>query len=66
MIEDVEQSLAQVRRMVLERRVRAQSGTDIAVRADTLCIHGDQPGALAFVKRIREALAADSVTVAAP
>ena len=66
MIEDAEQSAAQVRRMVLERRVRAQSGKDIAVRADTLCIHGDQPGALAFVKRIREALAADSVTVAAP
>jgi UPF0271 protein len=66
MIEDAEQSVAQVRRMVLERRVRAQSGKDIAVRADTLCIHGDQPGALAFVKRIREALAADSVTVAAP
>jgi UPF0271 protein len=66
MIEDADASVAQVRRMVLERRIRAQSGKDIAVRADTLCIHGDQPGALAFVKRIREALAADAVVVAAP
>ena len=56
MIEDVEASIAQVRRMVLEGRVRAQSGKDVPVRADTLCIHGDQPGALEFAKRIRAAL----------
>jgi UPF0271 protein len=45
--------------------VRAVSGREVAVRADTLCIHGDQPGALAFVRRIREALAAAGVTVRA-
>jgi UPF0271 protein len=56
MIEDVEASIEQVRRMVLEGLVRAQSGKDVAVRADTLCIHGDQPGALEFARRIRAAL----------
>jgi len=56
MIEDVDASIEQVRRMVLEGLVRAQSGKDVAVRADTLCIHGDQPGALEFARRIRAAL----------
>jgi len=56
MIEDVEASIEQVRRMVLEGLVRAQSGREIPVRADTLCIHGDQPGALEFARRIRAAL----------
>jgi UPF0271 protein len=56
MIEDVEASIEQVRRMVLEGLVRAQSGREIPVRADSLCIHGDQPGALEFARRIRAAL----------
>ena len=40
--------------------------SDIAVRADTLCIHGDTPGASALAARIREALEAAGVLVAAP
>lgn len=63
MIEDVEASVAQVLGMVLEGRVRAQSGREVPVRADSLCIHGDQPGALAFVRRIRQALAQAGVEV---
>ena len=46
-------SIAQVKRMVTEGAVRSVSGNDVRVRADTLCIHGDQPNALAFAKRIR-------------
>jgi UPF0271 protein len=37
----------------------------VPVRADTLCIHGDQPGALAFVRCIRQALAQAGVEVRA-
>ena len=65
MIEDPDASVAQVERMVLERRVRTLSGQDIPVRADTLCIHGDQPGALAFARRIRSALEARGVRITA-
>jgi len=53
MIEDENVSIAQVKRMVTEGAVRSVSGNDVRVRADTLCIHGDQPNALAFAKRIR-------------
>jgi UPF0271 protein len=65
MIEDVEASVAQVKRMVLEGMVRSVSGKDVPVKADTLCIHGDQPGAVAFARRIRAELAQAGVEVKA-
>jgi UPF0271 protein len=66
MIEDAEVAAAQVSRMATEGVVRSTSGKDVRVQADTLCIHGDQPGALAFVKRIRQELAAAGIEVSPP
>jgi UPF0271 protein len=65
MIEDEDASIAQVKRMVTEGIVRSVNGKDVRVRADTLCIHGDQPHALAFAKRIRAELARAGVDVKA-
>jgi UPF0271 protein len=65
MITDVEASIAQVKRMVTERVVRSVRGNDVPVRADTLCIHGDQPDALAFAERIRDELQRAGVAVKA-
>lgn len=56
MIVDPQVSIQQVLRMVQEGRVRAVDGTDVPVQADTLCIHGDQPGAVMFAQSIRAAL----------
>jgi UPF0271 protein len=66
LIEDAEAALSQARRMVKEGMVRSTGGTDVRVRADTLCIHGDQPGALAFVKRIRAEFEREGIAIAAP
>ncbi|GAA4334380.1 5-oxoprolinase subunit PxpA [Variovorax defluvii] len=63
MIEDVNQSIAQVIRMIKEGVVRALSGKDVPVTADTLCIHGDQPGALAFARSIRAALREEGIEI---
>jgi 5-oxoprolinase (ATP-hydrolysing) subunit A len=63
MIEDKDVSIAQVKRMVTEGVVRSVNGKDVRVRADTLCVHGDQPHALAFAKRIRTELAGAGVEV---
>lgn len=65
MIEDADAALAQVRGM-LQGQVRARSGAWVALRADTLCLHGDQPGALHFARTLRAALAADGVVLRAP
>ena len=64
MIADVKGSIAQVKRMVEEGKVRSVDGTDVAVRADTLCIHGDEPNAVEFARSIRRALTEAGVQVA--
>jgi 5-oxoprolinase (ATP-hydrolysing) subunit A len=66
MITDAELSVKQVLQMVREGTVTAQDGTVVPVRADTLCIHGDQPGAVAFAQRLRAALAEAGVAVKGP
>lgn len=63
MIEDLDQSIDQVMRMVCSGVVRSINGVDVPVKPDTLCIHGDQPGAAKFAQAIREALQAEGVTV---
>ena len=65
MIEDEDEAIARVIRMVKEGKVRACDGTDIALRADSVCVHGDGPKALAFVQKILAALLAAETTVAA-
>ena len=64
MIHDPEAAIAQIRRMLREGRVRSQQGSDATVQADTLCIHGDEPNAVEFARRIRQALDTDGVRVA--
>jgi UPF0271 protein len=66
MITDEAASVAQVLMMVEQGRVRSQSGAEVAVSAGTLCLHGDQPGAVKFAKALREAFAARGIGVAAP
>lgn len=46
--------------------VTAHDGTRIGVRADTLCLHGDTPGAVEHAKAVRAALAAAGIDVRAP
>jgi 5-oxoprolinase (ATP-hydrolysing) subunit A len=46
--------------------VTAVDGRDIRVAADTLCVHGDAPGAAARAAAVRRALVAAGVDVVAP
>ena len=52
---------ARVVRMVEEGVVTAVDGTDVAVRAESACVHGDSPGAVAMAAAVRDALAAAGV-----
>lgn len=56
MIHDEQEAISRVVRMVTEGKVKAVTGKDIPVCADSVCIHGDGPNALVFAQRIREAL----------
>ncbi len=64
MIEDADASLQQVLSMVQRRCIATQQGVEIEVQADTLCLHGDQPGAAVFAQKIRAALEAKGIKIA--
>ncbi len=51
--------------MVRARQVTATDGTVVPLRADTLCLHGDTPGAADLARQVRAALESAGVTVAA-
>jgi UPF0271 protein len=53
-------------RMLNEGKVRAIDGSDVAIRAQTICVHGDNPEAVHFVRQLRERLEREGVTIAAP
>lgn len=57
---------AKVLKMVQESRVVCKDGSEIEMTADTICVHGDNPSALALVKNIRESLQSAGIEVAAP
>jgi 5-oxoprolinase (ATP-hydrolysing) subunit A len=63
LIADEAAAVAQVLRMVREGRVRATDGTDVSIRADTVCLHGDGPHPVAFARRLRDALKEAGVAV---
>lgn len=52
--------------MAARQTVWAFDGTAVSVKADTICIHGDTPGAAALARAVREALASAGIEVAAP
>jgi len=66
MIEDAQKSVRQALAMVEEGYVTSLSGKRVPVAADTLCLHGDQPGAVAFAKEIRKAFSDRGIKLAAP
>jgi UPF0271 protein len=55
-VHDPQRVAARAVEMVRDGRVVALSGESIAVKADTICIHGDTPGAAELARRIRAAL----------
>ena len=63
-IHDREAAIARTVRMVTEGKVTAVTGEDVPIQAHSICVHGDNPSAVEFVKSIRAALAAQGVEIA--
>ena len=65
LLHDPAEAAKRVLRMLREHVVRAVDGTDVTLAADTVCVHGDTPGAVAFARQLREALENSGVRIAA-
>ncbi len=62
-IHDTDEAIARTIRMVKEGCVTAVTGETVPLSADSICVHGDNPSALAFVKNIRARLQAEGVEI---
>jgi UPF0271 protein len=65
-IAETEVAVRQAIGMVRDGVVTAIDGTHVRVRADTICIHGDTPGAAEHARSLRDALGAAGIAIAAP
>lgn len=63
LITDADEAAAQAVDIARDHHVVSTDGTPVEVRADTLCVHGDTPGAVAIVARIRQRLQEAGVEV---
>ena len=66
MIEDAQLSVKQALGMIEEGYVTSLGGKRVPVAADTLCLHGDQPGAVVFAQALRKVFTEKGITVVAP
>ncbi|MEX5262049.1 LamB/YcsF family protein [Kocuria sp. CPCC 205263] len=55
-LHDADEIAARVVRMAVEGVVEAVDGSLVAVDVQSICVHGDTPGALAIAERVRRAL----------
>lgn len=64
LVEDPSEAATRVVRLVTEGRLQATDSTDLVIDADSVCVHGDSPGAVALARAVRGALEQAGVAVA--
>ncbi|MAX20485.1 MAG: lactam utilization protein LamB, partial [Chloroflexi bacterium] len=62
-IHDIQEVVDRSLRMVTEGKAVAVSGEVIDVEADSLCLHGDTPGAVDMAQALKKALLVEGVKV---
>ena len=63
LIEDPAEAAQQALRIVEQGTVIAADGSTVKIQAETLCIHGDTPGAVAMARAVRAALEQSGVEI---
>lgn len=63
MITDEDIAIKRCVRMIKEGKVTSMNGKEIDIKGDTLCVHGDGPKAILFVKKIRETFEQEGIQI---
>jgi len=64
-VHDITQVVTRVVRMVKDHSVISITGKEVPIEAQTICVHGDTPGAVDMVKALREALDKENIKLQA-
>ena len=62
-ITDEAEAIKRVVRMAKEGKVTSITGKDIAIKADSVCVHGDNANALRLVRKIRSSLTDSGIRI---
>lgn len=65
-IHDPERAAARVLAMLSAEAVIAESGKHIPSKPQSICVHGDNPAAVAMARHLRQRLEADNIRIQAP
>ena len=66
LLRDPKEAAQRVLRMLREGKVRSVEGRDVDVRGETICVHGDTPGAVEFARELRTQLESEGVRISVP
>ena len=66
LLRDPKEAAMRVLRMLREGKVRSVEDGDVDVRGETICVHGDTPGAVQFARELRSQLESQGVMINAP
>jgi UPF0271 protein len=66
LLHDPAEVAKRVLRMLQEGKVRSVDGGDVDVQAETICVHGETPGAVEFARALRLRLESEGITIRAP
>ncbi|WP_280190412.1 LamB/YcsF family protein [Delftia sp. PS-11] len=62
-LHDVDQIAARMLTLVRDGVVRAVDGSDVRIAADSICVHGDSPGAVAIARHLRQRFEQEGVHI---
>lgn len=65
MLEDENEAIQQVLQMIRESSVTSENGNKVAVKADSICLHGDNEHAVKFAQKIQNILIEQNVQISA-
>ena len=65
-VHDPDEAASRVLRMLRDGKVLSIDGTDVDLRVETICVHGDNPAAVEFARALRAALEKEAVEIRAP
>lgn len=65
MIHDADAAAEHVLRMVVDKEILTMNGKRLPVEPHTICVHGDTPGAVSIVRRLRASLEEAGISISA-
>ena len=66
LVRDPKEAAQRALRMLREGKVLSVEGSDVDVRGETICVHGDTPGAVEFARELRSQLEREGMKISAP